>query len=1546
MSHPTRPTPLATSDPTNQAASLTHAMSSSQPHPLSMPHSADHAAAVTRIGAWEWRLHTQHVEWSPEANALFGLPTGSFDDTAGGFLSRVPPIDRPALQAAIQAAMADRQPYVMEHRVVLPDGTTRWISCRGQAIAEENGDLLGMAGTIEDITSRKEAESAFRDLQQTLERRVRDRTAELEQTVRDLEQEIARRQQTDAALKASEQRYLALYEHNPSMYFTLAPEGTILSVNGFGAEELGYRQTELIGRSVLCVFQPHDHQTVLGQLIACSERPGKTFDWEIQKVRKDGRLLWVRERARAITDPEGQRIILVVCEDITDRRRTEEAMRESDARLRATTQFLHTLVRESPLPIVSLDARAKVTSWNHAATTLFGWTEEEVLGRELPYIPSEQEAEAEAEALWNQGTQNMIRGPLALRRQRKNGSMVDLLFWPMSVYDENAALSTAIGLYVDQSDLQRAEAARLHGEERLRSFLNALDDLAFELDDQGTYLNVWTRNEATLLLPKPEIIGKSLVEVHGQEAGTYYLAILRRVLASGTSESIEYTLSPKGQPRYFSAILSRIPAGAEIPATVACIVRETTAQKETELALRESEARLQEAQAMAHLGNWELDLVKNRLIWSDEIFRIFEIDKTQFSASYEAFLNAVHPDDRTLVNDAYTRSVQNRAPYEIVHRLQMPDGRIKYVQERGETYYDGEGHPHRSVGTIQDITERRTEQLQLQHSQALLNSIFEHLPNMLFVKDARTLRFVEFNKAGEHLTGFSREELLGKSDYDLFPRKEADFFTGKDRAVLASGSMLEIPEEEIQTKHRGVRILQTKKVPLCDAHGIPQYLLGISEDITDRKQAEEALRVSEERFAKAFRSSPHPIIVTERDTGRCLEVNEAALALFGYRRDEVIGQTTIALGLWPTPEDRANFFSQLTAEGTLRNIELPFYAKGGAPRQCLISCEPIDLNGTPCLVTVGTDITEQKRALEALHLSEQHLKSIIETSPECVKLVAADGTLLQINSAGLAMIEADDVQDVLGQCVYPLVAASHRDAFRAMNERVCLGQKESLEFEVVGLRGTPRWMETHAVPLRNPADGSVAQLAITRDVTDRKQAELALRLSEERFEIAFRSSPHPVVITELATGRCIEVNDTALQLFGFQRHEAVGHTTIAIELWPKPEDRTRFVTQLLANGSLRGVEFTFQTKDHRLRHCLVSSELIELNGTRCILTVGTDVTEKKEAEAALRESEERWQRFVADAPVGLVIADADKRILSANKAFCTLTGYSEQEVINNTYALYTHPDDLPKNLQLTEEFFSGQRDEYTYEKRYVRKDGEIIWVSIRASRLTVHGYDTPLLLAVVEDITDRKQALAERERISQDLHDNILQSLYAVGMQLEAGKLLAGKAPRKSKQHVTQAIRQLNHLVLGVRQFITGLTRRTAPALDFSVALKQLVASFLSDEHGTPALEIDREAIASVTPAVGEQLLNITREALSNSLRHAGAAHRSVSLNRTDARLRLRIADNGIGFDAARKRRRGQGLANMAARAKTIHAQFTLDSTPGRGTCITIDVPTGGPHVR
>lgn len=156
---------------------------------------------------------------------------------------------------------------------------------------------------------------------------------------------------------------------------------------------------------------------------------------------------------------------------------------------------------------------------------------------------------------------------------------------------------------------------------------------------------------------------------------------------------------------------------------------------------------------------------------------------------------------------------------------------------------------------MKDKKKQPTTSISSEHAGDFLDMIFENIPDMIFVKDAEELRFVRFNKAGEELLGFSRSELYGKNDYDFFPKEEADFFTAKDREVLNNGKLLDIPNEPIVTKNKGTRFLHTKKIPVCDANGNPLYLLGISEDITEKVQLQKALRRSEERLNLALQSA-------------------------------------------------------------------------------------------------------------------------------------------------------------------------------------------------------------------------------------------------------------------------------------------------------------------------------------------------------------------------------------------------------------------------------------------------------------------------------------------------------------------------------------------------------------------------------------------------------------------------------------------------------------------------------------------------------------------
>jgi PAS domain S-box-containing protein/putative nucleotidyltransferase with HDIG domain len=150
----------------------------------------------------------------------------------------------------------------------------------------------------------------------------------------------------------------------------------------------------------------------------------------------------------------------------------------------------------------------------------------------------------------------------------------------------------------------------------------------------------------------------------------------------------------------------------------------------------------------------------------------------------------------------------------------------------------------------------------LQKNETFLDSIIENIPDMIFVKEAETLNFVRFNKAGEELLGQNRQDLIGKNDYDFFPKNQADFFTEKDREVLKNKQMVDIPEEPIQIRHLGERILHTKKVPIIELRGKMQYLLGISEDITERKHAEEELIVTTEKLRKSLAGTIRALSVT------------------------------------------------------------------------------------------------------------------------------------------------------------------------------------------------------------------------------------------------------------------------------------------------------------------------------------------------------------------------------------------------------------------------------------------------------------------------------------------------------------------------------------------------------------------------------------------------------------------------------------------------------------------------------------------------------------
>jgi len=252
----------------------------------------------------------------------------------------------------------------------------------------------------------------------------------------------------------------------------------------------------------------------------------------------------------------------------------------------------------------------------------------------------------------------------------------------------------------------------------------------------------------------------------------------------------------------------------------------------------------------------------NDIIWT---FDLSSMTYTYFSNSAEKILgyppevgrvatlgDVFSPPTKKQVMSAFSKLLSadgdsTRILMEAEHRHK--DGGTVWMEINALLHRDSFNKPECLTGVSRDITERKQAEAAKRENERFLKTIVENIPDMIFVKNAKDLRFVRFNKAGEELLGYSREELLGKNDYDFFPKEEANFFTEKDRDVLSSGKLFDIPEELIQTKDKGERILHTKKIPIINEEGMPQYLLGISEDITERKRLESQLRQSQKMAA-------------------------------------------------------------------------------------------------------------------------------------------------------------------------------------------------------------------------------------------------------------------------------------------------------------------------------------------------------------------------------------------------------------------------------------------------------------------------------------------------------------------------------------------------------------------------------------------------------------------------------------------------------------------------------------------------------------------------
>jgi len=559
---------------------------------------------------------------------------------------------------------------------------------------------------------------------------------------------------------------------------------------------------------------------------------------------------------------------------------------------------------------------------------------------------------------------------------------------------------------------------------------------------------------------------------------------------------------------------------------------------------------------------------------------------------------------------------------------------------RHEYFYDPSFADSTSAAAKFDLREvmQRSAALEqaLRESEQLYRSTFE-IAGVGVSHVAPDGRWLRVNHKLCEIVGYSEHELLKftfqemthpddlPSDLALTEKMlsgELDTFSMEKRYIRKDGSPVWVNLTVAAVRH---------------ADGKLKHFVSVVEDISARKQARQAIEDSEHRFRLAEAAAQ--VGSWEWDPasgGRKLSPE--------LRRILAVDDSDDGVKDWGErihADDRAAV-ERLMKEAN-RTGEMDFEYRYHHPDLGVrwLHSKGRRLGNESRMFGVVLDVTERKKGEAALQQSEEHLRAIVETTPECVLLVNSDGTVLHINAAGLKMLGADSGAKVDGKNLYDFIVPGDRERFREFHHKICTGEKAALEFEIVGLQGLQRHVESHAAPLRQP-DGSFIQLAVMRDVTDRMLAGRATGMLA-----AIVDSSDDAIVSKNLDGIIRSWNHAAERIFGYSAAEAIGKPITLIIPQDRQQEESEILRRIRSGERVDHFETVRRRKDGTLLDISLTISPVRDERGRIIgaSKVARDITERKHAEADLRKSEEQFRKLseMLDAEVRARTSELEQR---------------------------------------------------------------------------------------------------------------------------------------------------------------------------------------------------------------------------------------------------------------------------------------------------------------
>jgi PAS domain S-box-containing protein len=1303
-------------------------------------------------------------------------------------------------------------------------------------------------------------------------------------------------------------------------------------------------------------LHPNDRERVLTAQQAALGGEGNLCSSEFRLRRPDGSYAHVVERSFMVRDARSQVVRTIgALTDITERKRAEERLLESEDRYRD-------LVEHSSDLICTHDLNGRLLSVNQIAARALGYTPDEMLGIPMREFLAPEVRERFDAYLGTIAREGSARGLMVI--QTRAG---EKRIWEYSNTLRTKGVPAPIvrGMAHDVTERVQAEKGLRESQRRLELIARASNTGLWDWDLRTNLVYYSPEWESQIGYAGHELSNRLEeweTRVHPEDLSGA-MGRVRDYLADPQGEfENEFRFRHKdGSYRWILARSSVLKDDHGKPYRMLGSHLDITERKRAEEELFRSRQMLQSV----------LDHIPQGVFWKDRsgVYlggnKTFAVDaalatpdqvpgKTDFALAWGPHpqTSAYRADDQLIMeNDS------PKLDYEEV--MPQPGGHVSWVRTSKIPLHDREGKVIGILGTYEDITERKRSEEALRESEERFRSLVENATVGIY-RTTPEGHILMANPVLVRMLGFDSSEELAARNLECegfassYPRsafrerieREGQVIGLESAWVRRDGAVIFIRESARAVRAGDGRIL---------------YYDGIVEDVTERKRAEEASRESEERYRTLFENSPVGIYRTTAD-GRILAGNPAFAQMLGYSSCEELASRNLNAPDFEPQYSRGQFTEKLEKEGRITGLESQWRRRDGSVIFVRENARAIQDEAGRILYYEGTaeDITERKRAEEALLESQALLNSIVNSTSDLIWSVDVKSLgLLWFNQGfvdfflqrfGIRIEEGMRPEDLLP-------TDDLKRQWAGFYQRALGEGSYTIEYH---MKTVPRTLQLSFNVLTRA--GVVFGVSVfAKDITERKRAEEALRESEARFRTVFENAGIGMGLVD-THGNSIETNLATQRMLGYSGLEL---KQMPNSQYTHPDDAqvSYDMFRELAEGKRDRyhLEKRYLRKDGQIVWARLTESLVRnKNGEpQYAIAMMEDITDRKRAEEALRESEARFRAIFENAAVGIGLVDMQGHPVESNPALQKMLGYNPHELAQMAFTEFTHPADAQADWDLFAELVEGKRDKYQLDKRFYRKDGEVVWGQLTASVVRNKNGDPDYAIGMVEDITERKRAGEalrelsgrllrlqdeERRRIARELHDTTAQSLAALAMNLSVVKDSAPDLSPRANACLAESL----ELAEECSREIRTLSYLLHPPLLDEAGLASAMRWFVDGYTQRTGIHVELEVPPESTRLPGDielALYRVVQEGLTNIRLHSGSTKAHIRLKCRRDQAVLTVADEGRGIPSGLLERGGRrgaklgvGIPGMRERIRQLGGQFEI-VTGSKGTTLTASVP-------